>query len=111
MMLRPGGSHESLAKSLYLRMEKQGGSVFEVAEIARFTPEQERSYETSLKYDRDMKNSFDTAFDDGRQEGREQGSEEGQMAITRKLLGRGMSVPEIVELSELSEEQIKGLHA
>ena len=43
--------------------------VFEVAEIARFTPEQVLSYEDSLKYYRDMKNSLDTAYDEGREEG------------------------------------------
>ncbi|MCI5125334.1 MAG: Rpn family recombination-promoting nuclease/putative transposase, partial [Candidatus Electrothrix sp. AR5] len=40
--------------------------LFDTAEIARFTPDQVRSYEKSLKYYRDMKNSLDTAFDDGK---------------------------------------------
>ena len=44
--------------------------LFDTAEIARFTPDQVRSYEKSLKYYRDMKNSLDTAFDDGKEEGR-----------------------------------------
>ncbi|MCW5201943.1 PD-(D/E)XK nuclease family transposase [Desulfobulbus sp. US4] len=43
--------------------------LFDSAEIARFTPDQVRSYEKSLKYYRDMKNSLDTAFDEGKAEG------------------------------------------
>ncbi|MCI5168502.1 MAG: Rpn family recombination-promoting nuclease/putative transposase, partial [Candidatus Electrothrix sp. GM3_4] len=43
--------------------------LFDTAEIARFTPDQVRSYEKSLKYYRDMKNSLDTAFDEGKEEG------------------------------------------
>ena len=39
--------------------------LFEIAEIARFTPEQVRSYEDSLKYYRDLKNSLDTAREEG----------------------------------------------
>ncbi|WPL16602.1 hypothetical protein Thiowin_01569 [Thiorhodovibrio winogradskyi] len=34
---------------------------FEVAKIANFTREELQSYEDSLKYYRDLKNSFDTA--------------------------------------------------
>ena len=42
---------------------------FEVAEIANFSREEVLKYEDSLKYYRDMKNSFDTARDEGREEG------------------------------------------
>ncbi|MCI5163910.1 MAG: Rpn family recombination-promoting nuclease/putative transposase, partial [Candidatus Electrothrix sp. AX5] len=46
--------------------EKVFEQLFEAAEIARFTPDQVLSYENSLKYYRDLKNSLDTAFDEGR---------------------------------------------
>ena len=36
----------------------------------RFTPDQVRSYEDSLKYYRDLKNSLDTARDEGKIEGK-----------------------------------------
>jgi predicted transposase/invertase (TIGR01784 family) len=39
--------------------------LFEVAEISRFTNDQLLSYEDSLKYYRDLKNSLDTAFEEG----------------------------------------------
>ncbi len=56
--------------------------LFAAAEIARFTPTEARQYEDSLKYYRDMKNSFDTAREDGWSDGwidgREKGLEEGK---------------------------------
>ncbi len=63
---------------------------FEVAKIANFTREELQSYEDSLKYYRDMKNSFDTAWEDGRKEGRKEGRDEGRreavLSMARELL-------------------------
>ena len=42
----------------------------EVDMIAKFTPEEQREYEDSLKTYRDLKNSLDTAEEKGRNEGR-----------------------------------------
>ena len=53
---------ENLRESVFER-------VFEVAEIARFTKEESISYEDSLKYYRDLKNSLDTARDEGIEQG------------------------------------------
>lgn len=36
--------------------------LFEAAEIARFTPDQVRNYEESMKYYLDIKSSLDTKF-------------------------------------------------
>ena len=41
----------------------------EVAEIAKFTPEELREYEDSLKTYRDLKNSLDTAEEKGETKG------------------------------------------
>jgi len=43
---------------------------FQTAEIAQFRPDQLATYETSLKYYRDMKNVVDTAFEEGKLEGK-----------------------------------------
>lgn len=43
--------------------------VFKVAEIAKFTQEEHRNYEDSLKSYRDMQNSIDTARAEGKEEG------------------------------------------
>ena len=72
--------------------------LFETAEIARFTPEQVRSYEDSLKYYRDIKASLDTKFEEGKIEGK---IETAQNAI---LLGLSNEI--IKMITELSDEQI-----
>ena len=50
--------------------EKIFEKVFEIAEIARFTPDQVLSYEESLNILRDIKNSMDTAKEEGEIDGR-----------------------------------------
>jgi predicted transposase/invertase (TIGR01784 family) len=74
--------------------ERVFDKLFETAEIARFTPDQVRSYEDSLKYYRDMKNSLDTAKD------------EKAMEIAKKALAKGYSIDEIMDLTGLTKEQI-----
>jgi flagellar biosynthesis/type III secretory pathway protein FliH len=107
--------------------------LFEVAEIARFTPEQMQSYEDSLKYYRDIKNSLDTAREEGFlegeqkgiqkgliegeqkgiQKGREEGLKEGELKskieIARKMLLQNMDVHIIATVIGLSHEQIEQL--
>jgi predicted transposase/invertase (TIGR01784 family) len=85
--------------------EKVFEKLFETAEIARFTPDQVRSYEDSLKYYRDLKNSLDTA----RQEGREEGREEGAIEIAKELLKKGISIEVISSSTGLTPERIAGL--
>jgi predicted transposase/invertase (TIGR01784 family) len=91
--------------------------VFETAEIARFTPDQVQSYEDSLKYYRDLKNSLDTAKDEGVakgieigfEKGIEQGIEKGLVKVAKNALNKGMSIAEIIEITGLTAEQIKAL--
>ena len=79
--------------------------LFITAEIARFTPAQVLFYEDSLKYYRDLKNSLDTA----RGEGKIEGKIEEKIEISRKALKKGLSINDIVELTGLSEDEIKGI--
>ncbi len=51
--------------------------LFEVAEIAAFTPQEAQSYQQSLKYYRDMNNVVDTAEEEGLARGMEKGMEKG----------------------------------
>ncbi len=51
--------------------------LFEIAEIAKFTPEEQRAYENSLKYYRDLHNVIETSKLEARQEGITIGREEG----------------------------------
>lgn len=75
--------------------------LFETAEIARFSPEQVLSYEDSLKYYRDLKNSLDTARDEGKIEGK--------IEVAKNLLKNGVSIDVIIKSTGLTEEQIKNL--
>ena len=75
--------------------------LFEAAEIAGFTQEQVRSYEDSLKYYRDLKNSLDTARDEGKIEGK--------IEVAKNLLLSGVSIDLIVKSTGLSKFEIKKL--
>ena len=91
--------------------------LFQVAEIAKFTPVELKEYEDSLKTYRDLKNSLDTAEEEGRAEGREEGRAEGRaegehlkaINIARKMKSKGFSVADISDLTGLSEEEIDSL--
>ena len=93
--------------------EKIFQKVFDTAEIAKFTPEQVNSYEDSLKYYRDLKNSLDTARDEGKLEGLSEGIEKGKMEktleVAKNLLNSGISIDVIMEATGLSKEQIDKL--
>ena len=71
--------------------------LFETAEIARFTPDQIRSYEDSLKYYRDLKNSLDTA------------KEEGKIEVALEMLKANESIDKIIRFTGLSKAQIERL--
>lgn len=78
--------------------------LFEVAEIANFSPAEQDTYENSLKYYRDMNNVIDTSRQDGFKEGRRAE----KIEIARSLLGKlpvdtisqttGLTVAEIAKL-------------
>lgn len=87
---------EKLRENIFERL-------FEIAEISKFTPAQIQSYEDSLKYYRDLKNSLDTAKDEGREEGREKRSIE----VAIKMLKDEEPLEKIIRYTELSLEQIE----
>ena len=77
----------------------------EEAEIAKFTPVELKEYEDSLKTYRDLKNSLDTAEEKGRNEGRA----EEKLDIARKMKSKGFTAADILEMTGLSEDEIKTL--
>ena len=83
--------------------------LFQVAEIARFTPTELREYEDSLKAYRDMKNSLDTAEEKGVIKGIEIGRTEGIMLIAKNLKSMGLSIADIIKATGLSEDDIMKL--
>ncbi|PIQ19671.1 MAG: hypothetical protein COW65_19470 [Cytophagales bacterium CG18_big_fil_WC_8_21_14_2_50_42_9] len=83
--------------------------LFETAEIAKFTPDQVRSYEDSLKYYRDLKNSLDTAREEGLLEGIEKGIEKEKTAVAIAMIKENEPIERIVRFTGLSREQIEEL--
>ena len=85
------------------------------AEIAKFTPQEMREYETSKMAYRDIKNSVDTAKREGIAEGIEIGMEKGMnqrsLEIARKMLAKGMDDASVMDITGLTAEEIKLLKA
>ena len=95
--------------------------LFEEAEIARFTPQEQREYEASKMAYRDIKNSIDTAKREGKEEGlaevmekglaegMEKGMNQRSLEIARKMLANGMDAATVMEITGLSESQLQQL--
>ena len=95
--------------------------LFEEGEIAKFTPQEMREYETSKMAYRDIKNSVDTAKREGIAEGMEKGMKEGlekgraegmnqrSLDIARNMLADGVDINLIMKYSGLTQEQIEKL--
>jgi len=83
--------------------------LFEVAEIAKFTPDQARYYEDSVKTYRDMKNSMDAAREEGEMKGKIEGEMIGIIKIAKAMIGEGESIDKIVRLTGLTRGQVEQL--
>ena len=99
--------------------------LFEQAEISRFTPDETRIYEESLKHYRDMRNVVNSAERRGREEGREEGRREGHREGHRegleegrkdakyeaagKMKAKGFASADIAEITGLTTEEIESI--
>ena len=104
-----------------LLTDKVFDRLFEEAEIAKFTPQEMREYETSKMAYRDIKNFVDTAKREGIAEGMEKGMKEGlekgraegmnqrSLDIARNMLADGVDINLIMKYSGLTQEQIEKL--
>ena len=79
------------------------------AEIAKFTPQEMREYETSKMAYRDIKNSVDTAKREGIEIGRAEGKHEANTETAQRLLAMGLSAEQVAKATQLSLEIIKNL--
>lgn len=95
-------------KQLQERVFKQ---LFEAAEIANFTKEEQFAYEESLKYYRDIKNVVDTSREEGRKEGREEGREQGREEsineVVKNCINEGLSDEIIATISKRNIEEVR----
>jgi len=79
--------------------------LFEIAEIAKFTPKEKEEYEESLKYYRDLKNVVDSSKEEGKMEGKMERSIE----IAKNLKKQGFPSDVIAKATDLSKEAIDKL--
>ena len=91
------------------------------AEIAKFTPQEMREYETSKMAYRDIKNSVDTAkregieigmkqgMEKGMKQGMEKGKHEANTETAQRLLAMGLSAEQVAKATQLPLEIIKNL--
>jgi predicted transposase/invertase (TIGR01784 family) len=83
---------EKLKEGLFLRL-------FEVAEIAKYDDNEQRAYQDSVKYYRDLKNVMDTAV--------EEAMTNRNIEITRNLIKEGADDVFISKITGLAIEQIR----
>ena len=93
--------------------------LFDEAEIAKFTPQEMREYETSKMAYRDIKNSVETAKREGIAEGMEKGMELGMakgmekgmnqkaLEIAKNMLAMGLSAEQVAKATQLPLDIIK----
>ena len=97
--------------------------------MAKFTKQELKEYEDSLKAYRDIKNSLDTAKEEGRMEGREEGLAEGMakgmaegiekgmaegehnkaLEIAKAMKSKGFSADDIAQITGLAAKDIENL--
>ena len=75
----------------YISLLTDFDRLFEEAEIAKFTPQEMREYETSKMAYRDIKNSVDTAKREGIAEGMEIGMAKGKQEGLAEGMEKGMN--------------------
>jgi predicted transposase/invertase (TIGR01784 family) len=91
--------------------------LFEIAEIAKFTPNERKDYQNSLKHYWDLNNVVHTSREEGREEGRQEGREEGRqegrkaerLEIARNMLREGFTYAQIKALTGLSDRELENL--
>ena len=74
----------------YISLLTDFDRLFEEAEIAKFTPQEMREYETSKMAYRDIKNSVDTAKREGIAEGMEKGIKQGMEKGIKQGMEKGI---------------------
>ncbi|NJN22193.1 MAG: Rpn family recombination-promoting nuclease/putative transposase [Leptolyngbya sp. RL_3_1] len=91
--------------------------LFEVAEIANFSPGEQEGYQESLKYYRDLNNVVDTSRQEGKQEGLEigleiglaKGREEAMQQVARQMQAAGVPMSDIARYTGLSVDEVEGV--
>jgi predicted transposase/invertase (TIGR01784 family) len=97
--------------------EKLINDAFTILEMEKWTKEEIQKYEKQLKENEEFLSKLEEAEEKGRKEGREEGivegreegREEGIVEMAIGMIKRNMKPTDIMEISGLSKEKIKGL--
>ncbi len=81
--------------------ERIFSKLFEIANIAQYSREEQQAYQDSLKYQRDLKNSMDTSF--------EEGEIKKAVKIAKKMLADGLPIATILKYTDLTKEEIEDI--
>jgi predicted transposase/invertase (TIGR01784 family) len=100
---------KSLSDSTYKKLlgEKAYEDMLCTFAIAQFTSEERKAYEDSIKYYRDLKNSYDTAHQEGLVEGLELGRQAGEQFGIKKGLELGRQEGE----QQATAKMVRGMQA
>ena len=83
----------------------------EVLDVMNFNEEERELYDDHLKWLRIESNTLKKAEDKGEERGIEKGRKEGRkeekIAMAKKMLAKGKQIDEIIELTELTKEEIE----
>jgi len=96
---------EDLTKQPAKLQEKIFAKLFEQAEIANYSEQEYNEYEHSLKIYRDLNNVIETAETKGEKRGEARKAKE----IARSMLLKGLDIELIMEITQLSKEDIEQL--
>ena len=83
--------------------------LFEQAEIAKYTPEERREYEASIKNYWDYYSTMKTSHDKGVDEGKKIGRNEANLENGRKMKELGVATDVISQVTGLTAEEIAAL--
>jgi predicted transposase/invertase (TIGR01784 family) len=82
--------------------------LFEVAEVSKYNLQEQRAYQDSLKYYRDLKNVIDTAVEKARQEMQETFKSK-TLEIAKNMKNLGITVLDISKATGLTPQEIENL--
>ena len=104
----PSEPKQVVKKLRYLPTEKQERifqRVFDLADIARFTPDEARIYEESLKHYRDMNNVINSA----ERRGESNGIQKEKVDTAHRLHAMGLTMEQIAQGTDLTVDEVKNI--
>jgi predicted transposase/invertase (TIGR01784 family) len=111
--LKLAGEYDSRTLPEALKASPPVQKAMEMLERLSATKEEREIYEERMKWLRDVESAMESREEKGRQEGRAEGIEVGIEQTKRnnalRMLRKGLSIPDVAECTDLSEEEVRRL--